>query len=233
MRDVVYPLSPGPSDYSELRHSLRTLEANTDVEQVWFIGGKPNWLRSIHHVRTKQPYSKWRNVRINIRTALENDRISDPFWFLNDDQYVLAPVGRAFPLWHGGGLLTWLEDLGPRHQHTQYVREGKRTYRVLRTVLDGDPAILSWSLHTPILIHKDSMLEALALDEKHGGMLHLRTLYANLAELKGERAPCHDIKSHATPRYLYASSSNASWQGSPMGREIRKRYATPSRWEGC
>ena len=229
MHDCVYPLSPGTLDFDELRYSLRSVETNTGAERVWFIGGKPKWLKTANHIPTKQPHSKWRNARINMRAAVDCDEISDPYWHFNDDFYVLKDVGTELPLWHGGSYLKWLADLGSRYARSTYVREGQETVRVLQRREIADP--LCWSLHVPLLIYKEPMRRALDLDAKFGFRLHPRTLYANLAGLEGERAPCKDVKGTGVPRYLYASSSNASWPRSPLGRHVRSMFTEPSRGE--
>lgn len=235
--DVVYPLNPGPIDFDELRYSLRSLETNTSVERVFFLGGKPKWLRTGLHIKTKQPYDKLRNARVQMRAALESDEVSDPFLWFNDDFYVCEPVSDQIPIWHGGDFQRWLADLGPHFAHTQYMKDARATIRVLRTEVDPGLEPLCWSLHTPILINKRSMRQALDLDARHDQRLHLRTLYGNLAAgwlaPVAERAPCHDVKGTAAPPpgRIYASTANVSWQTGKLGKHLRAKFTTPSRWE--
>lgn len=228
MHDLVYPLSPGPLAYDELKYSLRSFETNTNVERVWFLGGRPMWLRTKRHIKTAQPHDKWKNARLQLRAALDSPHISDPFWWMNDDFYLMEPVDEL-PLWHGGPYDEWLAKLGPRFAKSRYVTEGRRTISVLKG--QGVTEVLGWSLHTPLLVFKDSMHRALELDAEHKQTLHPRTLYANLAGLEGLRAPCHDVKGTAAPKHVYASSSNAGWRASPLGKHIRAKFTEPSRWE--
>jgi hypothetical protein len=235
--DHVYPLSPGPLDFDELRYSLRSLEANTSAERVWFLGGKPDWLVTGLHVRTKQPYDKLRNARVQLRAAVEHAEISDPFWLWMDDVYCLEPVGEALPLWHGGDFRQWLVDLGPRFSKTPYMRDANATIKALRTEVDPERAPLCWSLHTPILISKRYMRQALDLDARYDQKLHLRTLYGNMAAGYlapiSERSPYHDVKNVAAPvpGQVYASSANATWVRSKLGQAVRAKFPNPSRWE--
>lgn len=236
MLDLVYPLSPGPLDYSELRYSLRSVEANTGAQRVHFFGGRPDWLKTGLHVKTHQPYDKWTNARIQLRLMLESTEVSDPFWFMNDDFYFLDPVGDAPPIWHGGPFGKWLEDLGPRYTNSQYMKDAKQTISALLGQGVRDP--ICWSLHTPIPVYKSIMHEALAIDLRHDRKLHLRTLYGNLArdllEMNGAiMAPYHDVKQTTKPKpgQVYASTSNSTWDKGALGRHIRERFPNPSRWE--
>lgn len=224
--DAVYPLHPAAGDFDELRYSLRTLEANTRVERVHFFGGKPAWLKTDLHVTTRQRRNKWANARTNLRVALESDAVSDPFVLMNDDFFVLKPVD-PLPMWHGGPITEWVNGVSARY--TEYLKWSWDTYRLLRKLGHEDP--LWWDLHTPILVSKEAMHDALILTDRHGGGLHPRTLMANLSGLQGERAPTHDVKGQAIPGHLYASSSNATWARGPLGRHIRATFRSPSRWE--
>jgi hypothetical protein len=90
---------------------------------------------------------------------------------------------------------------------------------------------IKWGLHTPLLVRKDAWRRALEIEERHGSPLHPRTIAANIAGLRGERAPVSDVKRPGMPRFLYASSANATWQRSDLGKWIRATYREPSRWE--
>jgi hypothetical protein len=232
MYDLVYPLSPGPLDYSELKYSLRSVEKNVPAERVWFLGGKPPWLRTANHLKTRQPYDKMRNARIQLWTAVLSDDISDPFIWMNDDFYIMEPVDEL-PMWHGGDWEQWLATLGPRYANSPYLRDAKLTISLLRKELWPNFSPLCWSLHTPILVWKGDMKTALTIDDSCGQKLHLRSLYANLAGLEGVQAPCHDVKQNAAvpPGQVYASSANATWPTSQLGKQIRSRFTEKSRWE--
>jgi hypothetical protein len=231
--DLVYPLAPGASDFEELRYSLRSIEANLPgVERVHFFGGKPRWLKTGLHHETKQPNDKWRNARSQMWAAVLNDDLSDPFWWWNDDFHLCERVD-DLPLWHGGDFAEWLSALGPRFASSPYMRDAKLTIDVLRKHLWPGHRPLCWSLHTPILVHKTEMVDALTIDESYKHKPHLRTLYGNLAALQGSCSPVHDVKGTAAPPpgQVYASSANHTWNSSPLGKSIRARFTEPSRWE--
>lgn len=228
MYDAVYRLHPAVSEFNELRYSLRTLQANTPIQRVHFFGGKPRWLKTDLHTTTRQRGDKWANSRVNLLASLDSDEVSDPFILMDDDFYILKPVD-PLPVWHGGPVRQWLADLGARYANHKYVRWGYRTDAVLKKL--GYDSPLWFDLHTPLLVHKDAMREALRIDEKHSGTLHPRTLYGNIAGLKAVRAPVHDVKVRAVPGTIYASSANATWERSPLGQHIRAKFTKPSRWE--
>jgi hypothetical protein len=237
MHDLVYPLNPGPIDFDELRYSLRSVETNTRVERIFFLGGKPKWLRTGLHIKTKQPYDKLRNARVQLQAALDSTEVSDPFFWMNDDMYLLEDVGEDMPLWHGGSFQRWLADLGPRFNGTEYMRCAQLTIKALRTEADPEIEPLSWSLHTPLLVNKRYMQQALDLDARYDQKLHLRTAYGGLAAgwlaPVAERSPFHDVKGIAAPApgQVYASSANATWPTSKLGKAVRAKFPKPSCWE--
>jgi hypothetical protein len=173
-----------------------------------------------------------RNARIQMWTAVLSDEVSDPFWYFNDDFYVTAPTDEL-PLWHGGDWEQWLAALGPRYANSPYLRDAKLTISLLRKELWSNFKPLCWSLHTPLIIHKSWMKDALTIDDSCGQRLHLRSLYGNLAGLEGVQAPCHDVKQTAAipEGQIYASSANVTWPTSQLGKQVRSMLTEKSRWE--
>jgi hypothetical protein len=165
-------------------------------------------------------------------TAVLNSEISDPFIAMDDDFYVMEPVDEL-PMWHGGNWEQWLAALGPRYASSAYLRDAKLTISMLRKQLWHNFNPLCWSLHTPILVWKGDMKTALTIDDSCGQRLHLRSLYGNLAGLEGVQADVHDVKQVArVPEgQVYASSANATWPTSQLGKQIRSRFTEKSRWE--
>jgi hypothetical protein len=161
-----------------------------------------------------------------MKVALESSEVSDPFVWMNDDFYVMKPAD-PMPMWHGGPISDWVNQVSARY--TEYLKWSWNTDRLLRKMGHASP--LWWDLHTPLVVHKEAMYDALILADRHDGKVHVRTLAANIAGLQGVPAPCHDVKGQAIPRHLYASSSNSSWKTSQLGRHVRAKFATPSRWE--
>lgn len=221
--DLVYPLRAGTynTQFPELRYSLRSAP---DGHQVWVLGGKPKWLVNANHVPVAQPGGKYQNVRKIMRWACNSPLISDPFLWLNDDMFWLTPTT---PMLHGGPFAGYVSRLAGN----AYSRGGRETLRILHSQGYADP--LSWSLHTPILVHKQPMLVALDLAADSRLAIHVRTLYGALSALEGVQH--RDVKVHASglpdPEWPYVSTSDEAFQRREVGQWIRNRWQVPSSYE--
>lgn len=222
--DLVYPLRAGSynTEFPELCYSLRSAP---DGHQVWVLGGKPKWLVNANHVPIPQSQGKYQNVRKIMRWACVSPLISDPFLWLNDDVFWLTP---ETPMLHGGPFAGYVHRLAGN----AYSRGGRETLRILHSQGYADP--LSWSLHTPLLVHKDAMLAALDLAADSRLAIHVRTLYGALAALQGTQH--RDVKVHANglpdPAWPYLSTSDEAFQRREVGQWIRSRWPVPSSYEG-
>lgn len=222
--DLVYPLRAGSygTDFPELRYSLRSAP---DGHQVWVLGGKPKWLVNANHAPIPQSQGKYQNVRKIMRWACNSPLISDPFLWLNDDMFWLTP---DTPMLHGGPFDSYVGRLAGN----AYSRGGRETLQILQR--KGYTAPLSWSLHTPLLVHNDSMLFALDLAEGSRHAIHVRTLYGAIQGLEGTQH--RDVKVHSNglpdPAWPYLSTSDEAFQRREVGQWIRKRWQDPSSYEG-
>lgn len=93
MTDIVIPYRK-TIDTKELRYCLRSIETYlTDVGQVFIVGELPDWVQNVVHI----PYAdnpdwrfKERNIYEKTLAACDDERVSDPFLFMNDDHYFLT-----------------------------------------------------------------------------------------------------------------------------------------------
>lgn len=233
MIDLVYPVRSGPAGaYEELRFSLRSAQANViGLGEVWLLGSAPRWATGINHIKVNQNQSKYRNVRRLLRAACESPLVSDPFLLMNDDIYYLHKQSiDVIRLFHGGPLAAYLARTTRRDN---YGVGGRRTVDLLRQQGYTDP--LNWGLHTPLLVHKDSMLRALDLVGDSPTAYHIRSVYGALEGLTGEQH-C-DVKimtsRDISPAWPYVSTSDVSFKTRQVGKRIRAMFAEPSRFESC
>lgn len=229
--DVVYIVGPaGGGD--ELRHSLRSLDANIEHGNVWIVGELPAWARNVGHIKTCQTGSRFANSTGNVRAACEHPDVADTFTFWNDDFFALEPT--VVPVWHSGEVAD-VRRHNPNRMRRQatYVDGLAATAWLLRRW--GYERILNYDLHVPMPVHAELMLEVLdAAAPANIAALHKRTLYGNVAELAG--AEHADVKIGSSgggikPGQLWVSSSDSSFARGTLGRQLRARFPTPCRYE--
>ncbi len=230
--DFVYLCKDVPSEQDELRYSMRSAETAVPDARVWLVGGRPEWTNGtpLGHVKTVQASVKFINTRQGVKAAVGCDEISDPFILMNDDFFIMK-AQRQLRMLHGGPFGGWLAVLRSRVGRSSYVRGGEDTLRILRA--EGLPTVC-WSLHTPLLVYKEAMRDALDLAKDHPKQIHVRTLYGNIAELSGVLS--RDVKiidRRILPHKesLYVSTSDGSFTHGEVGKMLRARFPTKSRFE--
>jgi hypothetical protein len=220
--DLVVPLRQSLSgqNFEEFRYALRSYPGDGEV---WLLGGKPAWAVGVNHVPMQQVHGKYGNVRRMMRWACQSDLVSDPFLWSNDDIWW---TGTETPMLHGGPFSTYVQRL-----NGSYARGGRETLKLLRQQGYWEP--LSWSLHTPIVVHKAAMREALDIAGTSPVAIHVRTLYGNIHGLSGTEH--RDVKIHTAglpePSWPFVSTSDEAFARREIGVWIRNRFTTPSRFE--
>ena len=178
MRHVVIPVADEPANPS-LPLAIASIHKHTDYIPVTVgkdFGVTPQ------HIATTQLLGRghaFTNTDLAVRVACETGWVSDPFILSADDIYWLEP---ATPIrWALGRLET-------AQGSTVYAQRKRATAALLQSM--GLPTF-DYESHTPILVHKAPMLEALTL----GG--EKRSVYGNITGLPDHIGP--DVKlRHAT-----------------------------------
>lgn len=173
--DAVYVCREGENP--ELRFSMRTLQ-NVALDNVWIFGGAPRWINPdfVTHVQRRQNNTPAASTRGHIKAACLNDDVSDPFMLWNDDFYAMRLVGEI-PMYHRGPLAQQISKLS--HYSSPWVKGMRATLAALKDEGFEDP--LSYSVHLPLIVYKEIMLEAIfRADEANVRHFHLRTFYGNL-----------------------------------------------------
>ena len=178
--DVVYLCRAGENE--ELRWSMRSLK-NLPHDKVWIFGGKPPaWVTGVEHVDVSQEGQKAAVTTRAMRAACNHDGVSDPFIVMNDDFFIVKPQAGC-PVWHQGTIeetIERFESEDERNRGSEYMSEMRQTLDILEQMGFVDP--LSYELHTPLVIYKETMLEALDLVEASGMRgAHKRSVYGAFA----------------------------------------------------
>lgn len=243
--DVVFVVRPGQHN-EELRYSLRSVAENLSHNRVWIVGGCPRWVSDeVGWIETPQAEHKHRNVRENIRAACRSEHVTDRFILMNDDFFILQPTRRVEPL-HRGTLDEFITQMA--HTGGGQLSWHRRAIETRRTLemLGLDPAgLLSYELHVPMVIDRQTVLDSIADLERIGRteMRHsmFRTRYGNLAGIGGR--PVKDVKistnqaweraggAQVVRTWRYVSTQDETFNYGPAGAFLRNRFRTPSKYE--
>lgn len=233
MPDLVYYVKA--AEYNEeLRYSLRSISENLPDASVTIVGYKPSWVSDVvRHIPTVQlPRKKHENARMNIRAALDSGAVSDPFWMLNDDMFLLRPV-TELPLYDWGPVADVLalgEKVG-----SVYHESMKATYQILLDLGYENP--ISYAAHVPDLVFKAPMKWAMDHHTRTDVNIQHATIQGNIQGLPSVPLS-HDVKIYGmgrVPKWVesadYVSTSDKSFMSGWIGDWIRKRFSNPSVFE--
>lgn len=220
--DAIYLCRQGSNE--ELRMSLRSLRNYRNLDRVWIFGGCPDWVTNVEFIHIPQVRNKHRHTNRSMHAACTNPDVSDPFIYMNDDQYFMQPIDEVPTLNRGTirEVLAWYEASGVTR--SGYVQGMHRTLRHLEGSGYKDP--LSFELHTPMVVYKQPMLDALAR-----GAYQRRTVYGALAGLTGGRTTDPKItrQGQPIPDHMFLSSMDSTFPY--VFRTLVKLFPDPSPYE--
>lgn len=227
--DVVYFLKPDEVN-NEARWSLRSIEKNMDHGAVWFYGGQPSELipdRRAPMIQSDRQ-TKWQRVREMLAAACENDEITQKFWLMNDDFFVLQKMESEGP-YFGGDLRSHILSIEYRHGNiTPYTAELRTCEAMLEET--GLPTF-NYALHIPMLIDRKKMAEAL---QAFPGCPMFRSIYGNYAEIGGSYH--EDVKVIGQNELIpeaadFASTTDESFGYGAAGAQIRSMFPEKCKYE--
>lgn len=190
--DVVYPLGMGSAwRNNEIRYSIRSLfkYADGQFDKIFIIGVKPKFLDCcdrLIHIPFTETQAKEVNIWEKVLTAATDERVSDEFFFMNDDHFFLNNFVMAeFPHFHRGDLkeFSW-SNTSPTQIPGGYNRKCKRTLDFL--VKHG---LSTWhfDIHTPKRVEKQKFIDTYNFVKpqlyKHEGFI-LFSCYGNYNKLE-------------------------------------------------
>jgi hypothetical protein len=208
--DLVYICGPG--DNEELRYSIRSAVKNLKFDNLWVVGGKPNWYLG-NYIEVAQNKSKYANARNNLRAICNSSKISDSFILMNDDFYIMNKIDNV-PYMHGGLLADKIKKYENLTGNTRYVLMLKRTLLSLSRRFKKD--ILDYELHVPMVMKKEKLLSIIDLPDLW------RSRYGNTFSVGG--IEIEDVKIYSSGtlvkksydinnlKYSYLSSNDDSFE---------------------
>lgn len=154
MFDVVFPLGNGSKHGNmELRYSLRSIEKHLkDFGKVFIVGERPVFLNdSIIHI--PQPFisgNAARNIAMNLLEACRDTRLSQTFYYFNDDYLICQDVDSSnFPPYFKCDLSHTY-----RINTTDYRRHVRST---IETLTAQGHKTLNFDVHFPTLFDKTKL----------------------------------------------------------------------------
>lgn len=180
--DVVYTYrasgAKGSDDW-ELKHSLRTLEGQEWLGEVYIVGDLPAWASDeVRHIECGDPHKpKDANIIHKILTACNTPGISDHIVCNSDDHYIMRPVSYD-------ELGPWRENPSRYPEAVRRKRENLWFRRMVETIewcrANGYP---DWVLqgHTPYPVEREKFIRAMECcpwDKRNGLLVHV---YYNIA----------------------------------------------------
>lgn len=226
--DLVYICGDGNNE--ELRYSIRSAVKNLAFDNLWVVGGKPDWY-SGNYIKVEQGRAKYTNARKNLSAICNSEDISDSFILMNDDFYILNKV-ESVPYMHGGLLSNKIKTYKSLTGNTSYVLILNKTFTSLSKRFKKD--ILDYELHVPMVMKKANLLQVLDHSD------FWRSRYGNTFSVGGEEIT--DVKVYGSGslmsksydlnnlKYDYLSSNDDSFE---MIKEkiLLKDFNEPSIYE--
>lgn len=190
--DVVYICRPGKNE--ELRYSIRSVTKNAPADNVWVIGGKPDWYIG-NFIPVANVGGKFNSIRNCIRVACETPGISEDFILMNDDFFILR--NQNLGVYYYGGLLNKRaeehEDLCGSNEYSMLLR---RTDTILKKQGIKNP--LNYDVHVHMPINKTKMLSVVKLPYS------VRSYYGNTFNVGG--TDIEDVKIYSHPLFKNTSA---------------------------
>lgn len=234
--DVVYVYKE-VDDSEELKYSIRSVAKNWPHRKIWIVGDKPEWANDnigiINPMGGFKAYSRYQDVNNKLRAVCKNHRVSDPFWFFNDDFFIMEEMDPAeFKTYYDGSLKQRHDDLKESFTALKtwpYLRGFEFAEKALKT--NGCKSFKNYETHVPILFCKKEIKEVVNVFPK---AVCRRSIYMNFFH------PNEGVQHEDVKKYEYTdmveiedallSTNNNSFKGN-VGDYIKKMFKEKCEYE--
>ena len=224
--DVVYVLKSN-IDPEELRYSLRSVEKNFPHRYVWFVGSQPEGFKpdkALRHVQTGN--CKWALIKSSLWKVIENEEITENFFWFNDDFFVMKKQTGKFTNFVDGTLERRIDELHRDEGMSAYTRS---LYKAEQELMSLNYPTMNYDVHLPILVNKTLAEHSI----NKCSSPQFRSIYGNINEIPYVIHP--DVKVYDTEsvpeEYAYLSTHDRSFKEGKVGKYIRATFDKPSRFE--
>lgn len=175
--DIVYPIKR-TKDNKELIYSLRSLQY-IKHNKIFIIGDLPDFpIVNINYIPSNALDSRYETTTNHIKVACHCKELSDDFILMNDDFYFLRPSTLEELNLNRGPLKEVVRFYHKNHNPlTRYDRLVEQTYLHYKEIGQND--IISFELHTPMIINKNNFLSILPMLSSEALHCCKRTIYGN------------------------------------------------------
>lgn len=227
--DIVYFVKEGAHN-PELVYSVRSACENLKFRRLWFIGGCPEGILP----DVSYPFNRISNIKTNntaemFKLVCRIDAISEDFIFFNDDFYVMQPM-EALPARYWGTL----EEKAALIQRMYNVStRWSNLLNIASDALKGAGCTTyNFELHVPMVFNRKKLEKVI---KRFPGIPCKRSLYGNFYKLYENGLEKPDGKIHRLDIDVFnmdiLSSDDRSFREGAIGREIRKKFPNPSKYE--
>lgn len=217
--DLVYICRDG--DNEELRYSIRSAVANLPHDNIWVVGGKPDWYTG-NYIRIKQNAMKFDNARNNLNAICRKQEVSPDFVLMNDDFFIVKPI-ESLGSYHRGLLEDHISLVKTSPAYKQMLVE---TLDVINYVTTGP--IYSYELHVPMVMNRNKLAKVLRFPALW------RSLYGNMYNVGGTEHKDVKVFSGTTLEEMTSDlpflSSNDETFNDIIGL-LQEMFPNPSKYE--
>lgn len=167
--NFVYICRDGENE--ELRYSIRSVVKNCTINNLWVVGGKPDWYIG-NHINVPQKYSKYKNALNNFKTICSTAEIPNDFILMNDDFFIIRPIDKITS-YHNGTLGEKINIYETVLGRSSYINRLKLTQDKLIKMGFENP--LNYEIHVPMKISKENFNSILGMNHN----LLYRSIYGN------------------------------------------------------
>ena len=180
--DLVYICKPG--DNEELRYSIRSAVKNLKFDNLYLVGGKPDWYDG-KFIAVEAIPNKFKNTQKCLSIVCSTKSISNNFILMNDDFFILKKIDKIIP-YYSETIKNRMESYSKKSGRNYYFSILSETNKLLVTNGIKDP--LNYDIHTPMVFNKVKLKRVLDLS------LAPRSIYGNLYAIGGENIK--DVKAY-------------------------------------
>ncbi len=204
MYDLVYLYRRYGDDEDHLKFSIRSANKNLPHRNLVIVGDLPKFINEEKITYLPGPFEGGRspNIKAKLKKVIKDERISQDFYLMNDDFYILKPYN-IFPYYHCRKLMWWWQDT----ERKNFITRGWLDR--IEGLIDEFPNGYWYELHCPILYNKKRIRElARAFSMKK--VLSLRTRYCNYFNVASQHTK--DYKAYTLEEFI--KYKDAPWLSS-------------------
>lgn len=205
MNDIVYVVKEWPRDSIELRYSLRSLD-NIPHWNVFIVWYKPRRARWVIHIPAEDKWHKFDNVINKYRIICNDDRISNDFILMHDDNFIIKQID---------DIDYYIRSTLKEHKDIIFKKFWKNKYYIsINWAYELFPEWDSFDVHTPIKYNKEKF--KYIIDTYWNSKASKRSIYCNYYNIKWTKliSWLHDCKItkdseiSVKPSQIFLSSDN-------------------------